>query len=334
MRLSLSWRPTARLELLVLAISDRCDQKCAHCQIWMGAGNGGRSLTPEERLRVVEDALAGGTRVFLVTGGEPLLSPYLWPLAERLRTAGAKLMLATNGMLLERHAAAVGGLFDEVYLSLDGASASTHDGLRGVPAFDRLRSGVAALRDASPKVLRVARSTLHAGNLHEFPAIVEAARRLEVHHVSFLPIDASSSAFGGDAALRRRLVPDAPGLRAFEAALDALEASGRSDGFVLEPMPKLRRLARHLGASAGLIPFERPECDAPLWSSVVEADGSLRPCFFHEPVGDVRAGLAALRSSLEYRAALAMIRGPNPTCERCVCPKRRTPGWIAAIGGR
>jgi hypothetical protein len=41
MRLRLPWRPAAQLELLVLAISDRCDQKCAHCQIWMGAANGG-----------------------------------------------------------------------------------------------------------------------------------------------------------------------------------------------------------------------------------------------------------------------------------------------------
>jgi MoaA/NifB/PqqE/SkfB family radical SAM enzyme len=332
MRLSLPWRSAARLELLVLAISDRCDQKCAHCQIWMGAP-GKASLSLEERLRVVEDALANGASVFLITGGEPLLSPHLRPLAERIRAAGAKALLATNGMLLERNAETVSALFAEVYVSLDGASASTHDGLRGVPAFERLRSGVAALRGIAPGVHLVARSTLHAGNLHEFPTIVEAARRLGVHHVSFLPIDASSSAFGGDAALRQRLVPDAAQLRGFETALDAFEASGGAgDGFVLEPVPKLRRLARHLRASAGLLAFERPECDAPLWSSVVESDGALRPCFFHEPVGDARAGLAALRSSPEYRAALAMIRGPNPVCERCVCPKRSTPGWARRIG--
>ena len=51
--------------------------------------------------------------------------------------------------------------------------------------------------------------------------------------------------------------------------------------------------------------FERPACDAPWWSSVVEADGSLRPCFFHAPVGDVRSGLAALRAGRSYSRALA-----------------------------
>jgi MoaA/NifB/PqqE/SkfB family radical SAM enzyme len=317
-----------RLELLVLAISDRCDQKCAHCQIWMG-GSGGASLSLEERLRVVDDALASGTRAFLLTGGEPLLSADLWPIAERIEVAGGTLMLATNGMLLERYAEKVAGHFDEVYVSLDGASASTHDGLRGVAAFDRLRSGIAALRTASEPVQVVARCTLHAGNLHEFPAIVEAARTLGAHHVSFLPIDASSTAFGGDADARRRLAPDAAQLQAFESALDVIEASrASSDGFVLEPVPKLRRLARHLKASAGLTAFERPECDAPVWSSVVESDGTVRPCFFHAPVGDARTGLLAVRASQAYRESLAFIDGPNPTCDRCVCPKRSTPGWL------
>jgi Fe-coproporphyrin III synthase len=316
------------LELLVLAISDRCDQKCAHCQIWMG-GSGGASLSLEERLKVVDDALASGTRAFLLTGGEPLLSPDLWPIAERIATAGGKRMLATNGMLLERYAERVAGLFDEVYVSLDGASASTHDGLRGVAAFERLRSGIAGLRAAAQPVQVVARCTLHAGNLLEFPAIVEAARSLGAHHVSFLPIDVSSAAFGGDAEARRRLIPEPDQLRAFESALDVIEASrAMSDGFVLEPMSKLRRLGRHLRASAGLAPFERPECDAPLWSSVVESDGTVRPCFFHAPVGDARTGLLALRASPAYHEALAFIEGPNPTCDRCVCPKRSTPGWL------
>jgi MoaA/NifB/PqqE/SkfB family radical SAM enzyme len=329
MGLPRSWRSPGALELLVLAISDRCDQKCAHCQIWMGAGKGGPSLTLEERLRLVEDALASGTRVFLLTGGEPLLSPHLWPLAERIRTAAAKLLLATNGMLLERHAAAVGRLFDEVYLSLDGASASTHDGLRGVPAFERLRSGVAApARRSSPGSIRclAPRSTREpprvpgrrGGRAGWRCTTSRSSHRRLVHGV---PGDAAR---GGGGPGRRR----APGL---EAALDAFEASGGAgDGFVLEPFLPAAALA-HLGQRARL-GLRAPECDAPLWSSVVEADGSLRPCFFHDPVGDARAGLAALRSSPEYRAALAMIRGPNPVCERCVCPKRRTPGWMRRIG--
>jgi hypothetical protein len=56
---------------------------------------------------------------------------------------------------------------------------------------------------------------------------------------------------------------------------------------------------------------------------VVEADGALRPCFFHGVVGDARMGLSAARRSAAYQRALAFVRSPNTTCDRCVCPKRR-----------
>lgn len=123
------WRPArpGPLRLLVLSVSGRCDQRCLHCAIWQGADE--RGLTLPERLRVADEALAAGAREALLTGGEPLLSADLWPVADRLRAGGARLMLATNGMLLDRYAGRVAALFDEVYLSLDGVRA-THDAAR------------------------------------------------------------------------------------------------------------------------------------------------------------------------------------------------------------
>jgi MoaA/NifB/PqqE/SkfB family radical SAM enzyme len=316
----------------VLAVSDRCDQRCVHCQIWMGPSPRRPVLGLEERLAVVDQALADGAREALLTGGEPLISPDLWPVAERLARGHARLMLATNGMQLELHSERVARLFHEVYVSLDGASAVSHDALRGAPAFERVRRGVAALRSRASGPLVIARSTLHAGNLETFEEIVAAARDAGFHHVSFLPLDASSAAFGGDAAARHALVPSAAQVAGFEATIDRLAgARALADGFVLEPADKLRRIARHLRASGGGAAFERPECDAPWWSSVVEADGAVRPCFFHAAVGHARDGLISVRRSPAYGAALAAIREPNPTCAACVCPKRREGGLLARL---
>lgn len=309
-----------RLRLLVLAVSERCDQRCVHCQIWMGPReDAGPSLTREERLRIVEEAISLGVEEVLLTGGEPLLSAELWPIAERLASAGVRALLTTNGLLLAGYAARVARLFDEVYVSLDGGPA-THDRLRGVPSFERVAAGVQALLALSPRPLLVARCTLHAENLGEVEAIASGARAIGFDHLSFLPLDAASDAFGGRPEERRRLVPGARQVDAFEAAIRRL---GTGDGFILEAEPKLRRLATHLRASGGTARFERPACDAPWWSSVVEADGRLRPCFFHAPVADARGGLLGARGSQPYRDALALVRSANPTCERCVCPKRR-----------
>ena len=316
-------RAPGRLRVLVLAVSDRCDQRCAHCSIWVGGRARGRTLSRAERLAIAEEAIADGVSAALLTGGEPLLAADLWPIAERLHGAGVRLMLATNGMRLEPHAAAVGRLFAEVYVSLDGGRPVTHDGLRGVSSWARLAAGVAALRAAAPRVRRVARCTLHAANLHELAAVIAQARSAGFDAVSFLPLDASSEAFGGDVAARRTLVPSVAAVRALEADIDGLEAAGAfDDGFVLEDAAKLRRLARHLAASAGAARFERPACDAPWWSMVVEADGTVRPCFFQPAVGQAAQGLRAVRASAGYRAALRVISEDNATCQRCVCPKR------------
>ena len=302
-----------------------------HCDIWRDAG-GRTSLTLRERLRVAEEALAAGAQEALLTGGEPLLSADLGPVAERLREGGARLMLATNGMLLGSHAGLVARLFDEVYVSLDGGEPTTHDRLRGNSAYARLRAGIEAMRAFTPRPRLVARSVLHGANLDELAGIISGARSLGFDHVSFLALDASSDAFGGRPDDRRGLVPDAAQMRRFDEAILRLEGSEvLGTGFVLESADKLRRIGAHLRASAGEQAFVRPECDAPYWSLVVEADGRVRPCFFHAPVGDAREGLTALRTSPAYREALAHIEAPNPTCERCVCPKRRSPGILERL---
>jgi MoaA/NifB/PqqE/SkfB family radical SAM enzyme len=311
-----------RLRLLVLAVADRCDQRCVHCQIWQGTD--APALPLADRLRVVDDALAEGASEALLTGGEPLVSPDLWPVAERLRAGGARLMLATNGMLLARHAADVARLFHEVYLSLDGPSPAVHDAQRGVPAWDRVAAGIAALRARAPRPRLIARSVVHAGTIDAFVETIEAARALGLDHVSFLPIDAASDAFGSLPPARAALVPAVEQVARFEDAVRRLDAEGAlADGFVSEGRDKLLRLARHLRASAGGAAFLRPPCDAPWWSSVVEADGSVRPCFFQPAVGDARAGIGTVRRGPAYRDALRQIRRPNETCARCVCPKRR-----------
>jgi MoaA/NifB/PqqE/SkfB family radical SAM enzyme len=315
------------MRLLVLELSDRCDQRCSHCQIWSGTGRGA-ALSLAERLQVVDGALAAGAREALLTGGEPLLSPDLWPVAARLRAGGARLMLATTGMQLERHAADVAGLFHEVYVSLDGGRPVTHDAARGVASFARLAAGIAALWRLDSRPLLVARSTVHTGNADEMAETVALARTLGVDHVSFLPLDARSAAFGGTPEARRALLPTDEQRARLERAVADMDAAGTlADGFVLESAAKLLGLVRHLSASAGRGRHERPRCDAPRWSSVVTVDGRLQPCFFHEAVGDARLGVAAVRRSAEYRTALARIEADNETCASCVCPKWRGSPW-------
>ena len=89
------------------------------------------------------------------------------------------------------------------------------------------------------------------------------------------------------------LAPDARAdeIAEFEAIIErtiAVYASDFESGFVAESPDKLRRLPRYYAALRGDEPFPAVSCNAPWVSVVVEANGSVRPCFFHESIGNIR----------------------------------------------
>ena len=92
-------------------------------------------------------------------------------------------------------------------------------------------------------------------------------------------------------------------------------------GFIQESPEKMRRIVRHFRSALGEVEAVAPRCNAPWVSAVVESDGTVRPCFFHPPIGNfyerpldqIVNGEAALR----FRASLDMER--NQICRRCVC---------------
>jgi radical SAM protein with 4Fe4S-binding SPASM domain len=64
-----------------------------------------------------------------------------------------------------------------------------------------------------------------------------------------------------------------------------------------------------------------PRCNVAWVSAVVESDGTVRPCFFHAAIGNVREQslLEALNSpsAIDFRNSLDVAN--NPTCQQCVC---------------
>jgi hypothetical protein len=98
---------------------------------------------------------------------------------------------------------------------------------------------------------------------------------------------------------------------------DEPKLTGFADGFVRDPSIRTA-----------------PACNAPEWSSVVEADGAIRPCFFQPAVaaeGD--RSLRAVRRSADYAAAVGGLGEGNRICAECVCPKHLATG-VASVRGR
>ena len=287
-------------------------------------------LTPEEVSGWTDEWRRLGVERVVLSGGEALMHSDLFALCRVLREAGIGITLISSGLLLARHAAGIAEFVDDLIVSLDGPR-EVHDGIRNVPrAFDRLAEGVRAVRAAGAAGTVTARCTVQRWNAGRLRDTVAAARDLGLDRISFLAVDVSSEAFNRPAGVgttpREALALSTEELPLLDAELGALERDFAADfesGFIAESPEKLRRrLLGYFTAVAGQGPYPTNVCNAPWVSSVVESDGTVRPCFFHAPLGNLReqGSLGAVLNSpraLAFRQALDVAT--NPVCAACVC---------------
>ncbi len=315
------------LPLVTFYLTERCNSRCITCDYWR---HGRKDADLESVVRVMPDLHRLGTRVALLSGGEPLLNPQWRSIATTLRDAGISVWLVTSALSLAKHAATAAGLFDSITVSLDGTNAATYRSIRGVDAFDKVCEGVrAAISHGAPVSLRV---TLQRANYRELPAFVALARELGVVQVSFLAVDVGNShAFARETVEGDMLALHADDLPVFAQLIDVLEHDEREafeSRFIAESPAKLRRLHQYFAALLGQGSFPPVRCNAPDFSAVIGADTRLAPCFFIPGPGiDTRAGLSDALADPAFTALRESIRkGARPECERCVCSMWREPG--------
>jgi Fe-coproporphyrin III synthase len=316
------------LPLVIFYPTSRCNSRCVSCDWWKSSGAGDLELDEIERLADSLPLL--GTKLVLFSGGEPLLRPEVFDVASLFRARGMRLHLLTSGVLLERCADDVSKHFSRVVVSLDATTETLYHAIRGVTALTTVERGVARLRRLAPDIPITARATLHRLNFRELPRLIDHAHAMALDQISFLPADVSSRAFGREQPVNpASLVLSAREIAEFgdivEQAIDD-HADDFSSGFIAESPGKLRRLPRYYAALGGNGPFPAVACNAPYMSVVVEADGSVRPCFFHAAVGNIREsplGAIVERNLPAFRDGLNL--SSDPVCARCVCSMKT--GW-------
>jgi MoaA/NifB/PqqE/SkfB family radical SAM enzyme/SAM-dependent methyltransferase len=293
------------LPLLIFYPTSRCNSRCVSCDWWRHDG------ADDMTLKEIEDVAAAlpplGTRIVAFSGGEPLLRHDVFRAAGAFRAQGIAVHLLTSGVLLERFAPTVAEYFERVTVSLDATTGALYQAVRGVPALNAVRQGVARLRKLVPRLPVTVRATLHRANFRELPKLVDLAKTMAVDGISFLAADASSMAFGRDRPPDGVMLQlDSEEVVEFQTLVEETIVRYRQDfesGFIAGSPDALRRLPKHYaglgggtGASSAL---PAVACNAPWISIVIEADGTVRPCFFHDAIGNVR------------RMPLASILGDN-----------------------
>lgn len=305
-----------------------CNLACGFCDTTIRTHRDPDELSAARQLALVDEAAdLGAQRVMVLGGGEPLLAPHAPALLRRVKERGLVGTLTTNGTLLT---AAIRQLllaiaWDEVHVSVDGATPATHDRLRGrAGAFRKTLSSVCRLRagrDAAGRSLPriVLHCVLTRNNVDELPALVRLA-----------------GAVGADAVELDALVAYRPEQHTFalgvgelarlphrlgEAMAVAVEVGVRTnfDRFLAGSTVQRGSKAPPAGTGSG---YAKAPCLKPWHHLVVAADGHLSPCCVltgeGESVASTSLGAAWEGSAYLTNLRRGMLSGtPGGRCAEC-----------------
>lgn len=158
----------------------RCNLTCKHCYSTSADTHFHGELSTEEVFRTLEDLRQFRVPALILSGGEPLMRPDIYDIAQKARELGFYVGLSTNGTLINRNniqqLAAAG--FDYVGISLDGDE-ETHDRFRQMKGA--YRASLDAMALCREHGIRVGgRFTLTEENAPQLPAMLDLMDQLDI----------------------------------------------------------------------------------------------------------------------------------------------------------
>ena len=315
------------LPIVILMPHSACNCRCVMCDIWKDNKNL-KQLTEKDIRGLLSSLKKFGTQQVLMSGGEALLNPNFFRFCELLREHRIRITLLSTGLTVAKHAQQLVDNVSDIIISLDGPEA-LHDEIRNLPgAFGKLHAGIDAIRNINPIFRITGRTVIHRLNYRAWTRIVDTAMDIGLDQISFLPADVSSQAFNRavrwDEPRQHEIVLMQEELEVMQSILNDLFTGYREafeDNFIAESPAKLQKIHSYYAAFYGLNDYPFKKCNAPWVSTVIEADGTVRPCFFHDALGNIRdqslEDILNGETALRFRRTLDM--DTNATCLKCVC---------------
>ena len=315
------------LPIVILMPHSACNCRCVMCDIWKDNKNL-KQLNEEDISGLLSSLKDLGTRQVLMSGGEALMNQHFFRLCQMLKQLKIRITLLSTGLLINRYTDPILKWVDDLIVSLDG-DASTHDAIRNISgAYAKLSEGIRGLKQKQPDYRVTSRTVIHRMNFRKWSSIIQSAKEMGINQVSFLPADVSSHAFNREVLWseqkQHEVALEIQELQEMRDVLDQLFTDHKEDfenGFIAESPSKLNLIYSYYKALHGLCEFPAKKCNAPWVSTVIEADGTVRPCFFHGSLGNIReqsiGEILNGRGGMKFRKELDMTT--NDTCRKCVC---------------
>lgn len=207
---------------LAWQLTNRCAGACLHCCEESGPDKAWRDeLSRDQALELARQIAAMGIPYVAFGGGEPLGVPHVWEIFKILHSGGVEIKIETNGLLIDEAAADRLKTLNVacVQISIDGATARTHETLRPGSPFQPALDSIDRLakRGLEPELVFIPSSI----NVEEAPLVYDLAAKHGVRTFVTGPLMRL-----GRAALAWDTL--APSPEAWERAVKALHARAKA----------------------------------------------------------------------------------------------------------
>ncbi|MGD2098199.1 MAG: radical SAM protein [Desulfobacterales bacterium] len=257
-----------------LDVTYRCNCRCQMCQRWQDPRS--NELRADEYEALAAGLHEMGSHQISIAGGEPLMREDVFDIIESFSGRGMSVNICTNGLLLEKfHEQICTSNAALVTVSLDGASADSHDTIRGAPgSYQQIEEGIRQLLSharLSRPIVRV-RMTISNQNVNEMRAFYQKWDGV-VDDVLFQPVHHCNDAYytgmdEGSLHLDPDLIAD---------QIDATPLA--NDGYLTRLIDSLR--------ACGSYPHQ--PCFAAVLMARIDPWGKVYPCLEqHVSVGSIR----------------------------------------------
>ncbi len=159
-----------KLSMVHLKLTNQCNLGCSYC--YAHSGKRSNVLSWGDLEMIARDIAALSDSVaYVLSGGEPLLHPSALDFAEKVKAAGNRVHLLTNGTLIDGvNAERIAAATDVVKISLDGSSDAVHSATRGKSNFARVTRAIELLLGYGANV--VVAMTVTKANCGDIAAMV------------------------------------------------------------------------------------------------------------------------------------------------------------------
>jgi AdoMet-dependent heme synthase len=177
------------LRLVAWETTRNCNLSCVHCRASATCGPYDGELDTQAAYTLLDQIADVAKPIIILTGGEPLLREDIFDIAAYGNAKGMRMVMSPNGTLVTKEIAkkmAAAGI-QRLSISIDGASAGSHDKFRGVQgAYEGALNGIKHAKSAG--IAFQINTTITKTNLEQIPEILALAESLGAvaHHIFLL----------------------------------------------------------------------------------------------------------------------------------------------------